>query len=1567
MAFDDGVLGNLDNSEAEADVTNPETLNTSLSNGIELASTVIDSQSVFNASDNMKGDVEISEDGSASFSFSADDIQDISLESDGSLAIRFSQGDGYETLNIKNFEDIANGPGCFTLSDGSEIDTQLLYNELCDDMGICKVERPDAGDLLDVALEGDKQYDLKFDINDSNDISQNNDEVSQEMTLTFDDGAQIKFQTAQDLVESGDGEGLSEAGSSDFLSALDVIQELSTRMEFLEQEIIKSQGDNPETIQELASLEGDLAMQLSNLEPASGEEMFSSEGSITTTNMQDASYALMGQSKQNDNILDLESEDQESTDMAALAEQLADVAPAAGDSGASGSGSGGGYGYQSSFDAQGIIAIDDVGAIGPTQLQYGIEFNQDDVFPDDEGDDNKPEVPVDDAPEIIGAVKILDETSGFALSDHGVLDFDFGDNGGGEISSSDNFISSGSLTGGALSSGGYPVLVDTTSTGYVGTANGQTVFTFTIDPQTGEYNYDQVLPFDHADGSDVNDAITLDFGVQIADSDGDIAQTMVSVTVLDDAPISINAEELSVDETDLSPSTSATGQVYVDFGNDGAGTVTGSGDSVSTGLTSGGHPVNITYDNVTSTYTGNANGQSIFTMTINNDGSYEFTLNGTLDHPDASDSNDSVSIEFGVSAMDGDGDAVDTMVQVNILDDGPVCVVPQKVTVDETDLAPDTSVSGQLSAHFGQDGAGGFSGNGNGPSQALTSSGNTVSIIFDPVTNIYTGTAGGDTIFTLSINLDGTYDFILTGTLDHSDTSDHNDAINLKFGVMATDFDGDSVDGTLTIEVLDDGPYANDDCVSFDTSQNSVDGNVIDNDELSQDQANIVTQVSFSGNGIDVPDVGTVSVDGDFGTLILAADGTYSYTLFDNAGSISTMSSLDPIASDVAGLQSSLTKDGITIEVANVGNYDLSWVNTAEGSGLGIDNLDNGDSPKVWPKGETFDISFDKNANSVTLTIAEIGSNNDYGQHGVDFIVTLADGSSVTGEQQFTPGQIIDGEMSFTLDALDFGGVEITGISINSTNSGNYSGASFLLNNVSATYDHSSNVCDEFEYTLTDGDGDTSTATLKLKGLDPELIVGKNVDDTDISDVPHHIGGEEGAIIGGAVSDILIGDVGGASLDQQTQNYNFVFIVDVSGSMGSANSATSKISLFKDAVEKLLNDFGDYQNGEIKIHITPFATDVKPSGTFTVTDASGLDDALGYLETLTGSGYTNYESPLQDANDWLESAEPLGGNAITTTYFISDGNPNKYIDADGNIAYSNANTVMDEITGADGSNEVATLHSLNDDVIAVGVNASDSVMARLDVIDIDGDAVNIDDPSDLSVVFADTTPFNNLTSVGNDVIEGGSGDDIIFGDSVNTDTLADNHDGVDVADGSGWDVFDRLENAESSTDPDWSRDDTIDYIENNLDELAQESTDSSGDGRQGGDDTLIGGSGNDVIFGQEGNDVLYGGSGADVLSGGSGADQFMMEAIGQGVDVIRDFSADEGDVLDLAGLIQNYDATQQAIDDFVFTREVDGGTILSVDASGSGDTANAVDLVALEGLQNMDLQALVESGNINVF
>ncbi len=1404
---------NRDSNEQDSSAT---AIETSLSVSPELASSVIETEvSLMN-----EGGPGL---GQEPLAFGQNDIQDISLGNDGALVIKFSQGGAENTLVIDDIESLASGSVCLTLSDGGQIDTQALYTELCNDLGVCTIEKPGAGDLLDVPLDVSQKYDLKFDMEEGQEVSHHHGETGDELTLTFEDGAQITFQSAQDLVDdalSGDAHA-SDTDVSEFLSALQVIEGLVTRMKALEEQYADAQGQGDDgaaqVAQEMAFLEHDLAMQLASIEPAAdGEE-------VSYEETQEEVYALKS------NVGETHPEE----DLSEAAQELADVEPAAGDGGSGSSASGGGYGYQSSFDAQGVLSIDDVGPIDPTQLQYGVEQPRDELGLVEESDAQGTPPEENDLPEIFDAAKSLDETDGFALSDSGVLDFDFGDDGGGSVGASGDFSSSGSLAGGDLHSGGYPVVVTSTAGGYEGIANGQTVFTFTVDPQSGEYQYNQILLFDHADGADVNDAITLDFGVQVSDSDGDTAQSNITITVFDDAPVSVDAQPKTVDETDMN----------------------------------GGN----------------------------------------------------------------------------------------------------TNVSGQITANFGQDGAGGISGSGDVPSTALTSNGVPVDVTYDVASATYIGVAGGETVFTLAIATDGSYDFVLQGTLDHPDGSDPNDAIDLDFGIRATDFDGDSIDGSVTITVLDDGPIAKDDCVKFDTQDNSVDGNVLGNDTLSEDTANTVSSVSFEGNSVDVPESGSATIDGTFGTLEIFADGSYTYTLNGAGGGSTSSSHLDPSEADVAGIQESLTKDGITISVANDGDYDLSWVDTADGSGLGIDNLNAGDSPKVWPKGETFNIDMDQNAQSVELTISEIGSNNNQGLHGVDYIITFEDGSTVTAEQQFVPNEIVDGHFTFTVDAADYGDLAISSIDLNSTNEGNYKGASFLLNDVKATYEHDVEVCDSFEYTLTDADGDSDIATLKIKGLDPELIVGENVDDTSTSDTPHHIGTDDGVIAGTQAGDILIGDVGGASLEQQTQDYNFVFIVDVSGSMGSASDPTSKISILKDSVEGLLNEFGDYQNGDIKVHITPFATDVKPSGTFSVTDAGGLSDALTYLETLTGSGYTNYESPLIEANTWLQSGDPIGGDAITTTYFISDGHPNKYIDDLGNIRYDGSgNVVMEEITGSDGSDDVGLLQGLSDDVIAVGINASDSIMSRLDVVDSDGDALNIDDPSDLSVVFKDTSPLNNLADVGDDVIEGGSGDDVIFGDSVHTDALADDH-GLNTTDGAGWQVFDELENGQSANDPDWSRDETVDYIRSHSNELAEESTDDSGDGRQGGDDALYGGAGNDLIYGQEGDDLIDGGSGDDVLSGGSGADTFVQNAVNQGVDVIRDFSADEGDVLDLAGLIQNYDPTQQALDDFIFSRDENGGTVLSVDVSGSGDANNAVDLVALEGLQNMDVQALVESGNINVF
>src|SRR4051794_38126291 len=83
---------------------------------------------------------------------------------------------------------------------------------------------------------------------------------------------------------------------------------------------------------------------------------------------------------------------------------------------------------------------------------------------------------------------------------------------------------------------------------------------------------------------------------------------------------------------------------------------------------------------------------------------------------------------------------------------------------------------------------------------------------------------------------------------------------------------------------------------------------------------------------------------------------------------------------------------------------------------------------------------------------------------------------------------------------------------------------------------------------------------------------------------------------------------------------------------------------------------------------------------------------------------------------------------------------------------------------------------------------------------------------------------------------------------------------------------------------------------------------SSGDTISGklGNDTLYGLSGNDILLGNEGNDTLVGGGGKDTLTGGSGADTFKYlrfdDSKGANVDLMTDFSAAQGDKVDLTAL-----------------------------------------------------------------
>ncbi|MGH1455990.1 MAG: type I secretion C-terminal target domain-containing protein [Alphaproteobacteria bacterium] len=951
--------------------------------------------------------------------------------------------------------------------------------------------------------------------------------------------------------------------------------------------------------------------------------------------------------------------------------------------------------------------------------------------------------------------------------------------------------------------------------------------------------------------------------------------------------------------------------------------------------------------------------------------------------PDGVTGNFTLNVESVAYEQNTNGNEVDLtdnrasafdVIEICIEKDDVPDVKDDKVVVDETNLAPSTSANGNIAADFGNDDPGEINGNGTYSIGDLKSGGVSVDVVFDAPSNTYTGTAGGAPIFTLVVQNNGDYTFTLQGVIDHPDASNHNDFLPLQFGVTATDSDDDSADATITVRVYDDGPDAKDDYVEAYADDGAVIGNVVDNDDLSQDDLNLVTQIKFGSNVLDVPADGSdVSIDGQFGTLTINNSGDYTYDLFGDAfGSAGGVgggggTSFDPVQADANGQQNTISKNGITVSVANAGNFDITWLNTSDGNGLGIDNLSNGDSIKVWPQGETFDIDFDKAADTVALTIAEIGSNNNFGKHGVDFVIRFADGSSIVGEQQFVPSEISGGVFSFTLNAADYGGQLISGVDLYSKDVGAYKGASFLLNNVAITYpgDESPEcVADEFEYVLTDYDLDNDAAVLKIKTFAPtsELIVGKNVDDIDGSHVSHLVNGDEGVIDGGRGTDILVGDAGGSFLEPQTQDYNFVFMLDVSGSMGDPNSSTSKVSLLFDAVQNLLTDADAYNGGDVMVHIVPFSDHALTAGTFNLSDTDGLSDLVAYLDGIDTGGYTNYESPMQEAISWLQGPEALGGNAITTTYFISDGEPNRYINNSGDVSSGNAATVMGQVTGTDGTNEVQILQNLSDDLIAVGIDIGGTI-SNLNVIDSDGSALNINNPTDLTVALADTSPLDKLLSVGGDDIRGGDGDDLIFGDVLFTDDVATLH-GLTTDNGAGWEVFERLENGESALNPAWTRDDTIDYIRANAEELSQESVNSNGVARNSGDDVINGGAGNDLIFGQEGDDIISGGAGNDVIYGGSGSDQFLFGAITDGRDDIMDFDAGEGDQLDLSSLLFGYDSLTDDIADFVISTEVGGDTVISVDTTGNGGASEAYDLAVLHGVTGFDADVSVKTDGV---
>ncbi|MGO5000636.1 VWA domain-containing protein [Oceanisphaera sp. W20_SRM_FM3] len=369
---------------------------------------------------------------------------------------------------------------------------------------------------------------------------------------------------------------------------------------------------------------------------------------------------------------------------------------------------------------------------------------------------------------------------------------------------------------------------------------------------------------------------------------------------------------------------------------------------------------------------------------------------------------------------------------------------------------------------------------------------------------------------------------------------------------------------------------------------------------------------------------------------------------------------------------------------------------------------------------------------------------------------------------------------------------------------------------------------------------------------------------------------------GGAGNDVLLGDSGGVSSTVTPgTNYNISLILDTSGSMGNASGTggLSRLALAIQALGNLVTQL-KVHDGIINLQLVDFSKNAN-SITINNLDANNISDLTTYLGKLTANGGTNYEAAFKKAADWFGDQSSQTGTFENVSFFLTDGKPTYYLDnkdkVAGNGSATNYDTFKNSVDEFNALSGVSLVHA-----IGIGSNIAEEYLQFFDnslvtgtgTVKFDGKKVTgnvgsvdiVNTAEDLDVALQSSSTSHELLALGDDIIDGGSGSDIIFGDAINTDNLdwGNIDKPANLPDGSGIFALKALLKIENGHDA--TEEELYNYIREH-----HESLNIEGDER-GGNDTIDGGAGNDIIYGQGGDDTIHGGAGNDTINAGTGAD-----------------------------------------------------------------------------------------------
>jgi VCBS repeat-containing protein len=870
-------------------------------------------------------------------------------------------------------------------------------------------------------------------------------------------------------------------------------------------------------------------------------------------------------------------------------------------------------------------------------------------------------------------------------------------------------------------------------------------------------------------------------------------------------------------------------------------------------------------------------------LTLNADGSYSYSLNNDALNVQSMAAGQQVTDTFTYTVDDGNGGSATSSLTVTVTgtNDGPVASADVAAVQEESVLSTSGNVLGNDSDVDATD------------RLSISDAG------------VRAGTYGS-----LILNADGSYSYSLSNGALNVQSLAAGQTVTDTFTYTVDDGNGGSATSSLTVTVTgtNDGPVASADVAAVqEESVLSTSGNVLGND--SDVDAN--DRLSVSDAGVR---------NGTYGSLTLNADGSYDYSLNNDALNVQSLaagqqvtdtftytvndgnggsatSSLTvtvtgtndgPVASaDVAAVQEESTlqasgnvlgndsdvdaNDRLSVSDAGVrnGTYGNLTLNADGSYGYSLNN----DALNVQSlaAGQTVTDTFtytvdDGNGGSATsnLTVTVTGTN--------DGPVASADVAAVQEESVLsTSGNVLGNDSD--VDANDRLSVSDAGVragtygSLTLNADGSYS---YSLNNDALNVQSlaaGQQVTDTFTYTVDDGNGGSATSSLTV------TVTGTNdgpVASADVAAV------QEESVL--STSGNVLGN------DSDVDANDRLSVSDAGVRAGTYGSLT-------------LNADGSYSyslnNDALNVQSLAAGQQVTDTFTYTVDDGNGGSATSNLTVTVTGT------------NDVPVVAILIPDQGVRAKKgFLIDLPDGTFQDVDqGDIlAYSAMQANGTALPWWIQFNGTGLVFSGTPPQSAGGTSIDIRVIATDRLGTTTSDVVRVSIASSLGITVIGTRRDDTLYGTDrDDTLDGAGGSDWMVGgdgdDTYLVDEEVECHDegdrvvealnqGYDTV--KAWVDYTLPQHVEAlflqnSSD---ARDGTGNALDNwivgndrNNELNGQGGNDLVTAGS--GNDELYGGDGHDVLQGQAGNDDLYGGSGNDALLGGSGNDE-MESGLGAG-------------------------------------------------------------------------------------